>query len=116
MAGGHKKLYAESVLALNRAASAKSGDSGPYLLPLCLPVSHFAGRPSVGMGTGWKEGMSCEKARSAPTAGADAAVCFVFDCVVGQALKVLLDGGCGATRATSFHARRTLYRGVTCCG
>lgn len=36
--GGHKKLYAESVLALNEAARAKGGDSGPYVMPMCLPV------------------------------------------------------------------------------
>lgn len=38
-AGGHKKLYAESVLTLNEAAAAKRGDTGPYLMPMCLPVS-----------------------------------------------------------------------------
>lgn len=38
-AGGHKKLYAESVLTLNKAAAAKASDGGPFLLPLCLPVS-----------------------------------------------------------------------------
>lgn len=37
--GGHKKLYAESVLTLNEAAEAKIGDAGPYLMPMCLPVS-----------------------------------------------------------------------------
>lgn len=36
--GGHKKLYAESVLALNEAARAKGGDSGPHMMPMCLPV------------------------------------------------------------------------------
>lgn len=38
-ASGHKKLYAESVLTLNEAAAAKGGDAGPYLMPMCLPVS-----------------------------------------------------------------------------
>lgn len=36
---GHKKLYAEAVLTLNEAAEAKSGDAGPFLMPMCLPVS-----------------------------------------------------------------------------
>lgn len=36
---GHKKLYAESVLTLNEAATAKAGDAGPHVMPLCLPVS-----------------------------------------------------------------------------
>lgn len=35
---GHKKLYAESVLALNEAARATGRDAGPYLMPMCLPV------------------------------------------------------------------------------
>lgn len=35
---GHKKLYAESVLALNEAARATDHDAGPYLMPMCLPV------------------------------------------------------------------------------
>eukprot|EP00903_Cladosiphon_okamuranus_P016650 g15353.t1 len=42
--GGHKKLYAESVLTLNEAAAAKAGDAGPYLMPMCLP----APEPEVG--------------------------------------------------------------------
>ncbi|CAM9547154.1 unnamed protein product [Ectocarpus sp. 6 AP-2014] len=41
---GHKKLYAESVLTLNEAAAAKSGDAGPFLMPMCLP----APEPEVG--------------------------------------------------------------------
>ncbi|CAN0246505.1 unnamed protein product, partial [Ectocarpus fasciculatus] len=41
---GHKRLYAESVLTLNEAAAAKSGDAGPFLMPMCLP----APEPEVG--------------------------------------------------------------------
>ncbi|CAM9935186.1 unnamed protein product, partial [Hapterophycus canaliculatus] len=42
--GGPKRLYAESVLTLNEAATAKIGDAGPFLMPLCLP----APEPEVG--------------------------------------------------------------------
>lgn len=39
--GGHKRLYAESVLTLNEAAKSKAGDAGPYLMPMSLPVSNL---------------------------------------------------------------------------
>ena len=45
--GGHKKLYAESVLTLNEAARAKSGDSGPHVMPMCLPVRFHPGKHSL---------------------------------------------------------------------